>query len=687
MSLSSLTLPTRRRLPDPLATAADDELRAHVERALTAHYELDCEIGRGGMGIVYRARDRRLKRQVAIKLLPPELAFRSEIKSRFLREAETAAQLSHPNIVPIYTVDEQAGLVFFVMAYISGDNLAKRLHERGVLTTDETRKILRDVGDALSYAHDCGVVHRDIKPDNILLDAVTGRPMVTDFGIARAMDSSGDSRLTATGMAIGTPAYMSPEQAAGDREIDGRSDIYSLGILGYQMLTGDPPFTASSTPAMLVKHISELPIPVDQRRSDVPPDLARSVMIMLEKDPSRRFPSAAALVAALDSREAPQLSLPIRSIRNPSAQRAPEAPPLPSLGSPQPGNYQPPVTDRPSYPPMTYAPNAYGSVQRHDPTPDDIRRWDSPPVAAFRKKIAPYLFVNAVVLLFSIAGKSDFLSLTVLWSIYIAFKYAKLWSEGYDWRDVFKQPRDREVMEVIEEAAEWIRAVFDTGARARLRANREQRKLAARMSPPLAISGAGAPAYPASIPDGPLADRVRQAFADRDEIFRRLETLGSALATGQRDEVSRSAVALAEKVQSLASAVEEGSRMDVASARQQLEGEITGLENAANPLERGSEDRVRRLAYLKRQRRALVDADLRQQNLEGKLDTCATALQNMKFDLLRLGAGPQMHQHITSLANKAMSLADNVDDALYVADEMGRLGRSTPPARRTSERG
>ena len=127
--------------------------------------------------------------------------------------------------------------------------------------------------------------------------------------------------------------------------------------------------------------------------------------------------------------------------------------------------------------------------------------------------------------------------------------------------------------------------------------------------------------------------------------------------------------------------------MDVASARQQLEGEITALENAANPLERGSEDRVRRLAYLKRQRRALVDADLRQQNLEGKLDTCATALQNMKFDLLRLGAGPQMHQHITSLANKAMSLAENVDEALYVADEMGRLGRSTSPPRRTSERG
>ena len=237
MSASRLTLTSRRRLapPDPLATAADDELRAHVQRALAAHYELDCEIGRGGMGIVYRARDRRLKRTVAIKVLPPELAFRSEIRSRFLREAETAAQLSHPNIVPIYTVDEQEQLVFFVMAYVAGDNLAKRLHERGVLTIDETRRILRDVADALSYAHERGVVHRDIKPDNILLDASTGRPMVTDFGIARAMDSEGDSRLTATGMAIGTPAYMSPElsiaRAIPKSVTSGRPDAESSRML------------------------------------------------------------------------------------------------------------------------------------------------------------------------------------------------------------------------------------------------------------------------------------------------------------------------------------------------------------------------------------------------------------------------------------------------------------------------
>src|SRR5882762_4580310 len=158
----SLSTPLPAAVDDISITQSDAELRSHVERVLSATYELDREIGRGGMGIVYKARDRRLKRPVAIKLLPPELAFRSEIRSRFLREAETAAQLSHPNIVPIYSVDEKEQLVFFVMAYISGDNLAKRLHERGVLTIDETRKVLREVADALAYAHDRGVVHRDI---------------------------------------------------------------------------------------------------------------------------------------------------------------------------------------------------------------------------------------------------------------------------------------------------------------------------------------------------------------------------------------------------------------------------------------------------------------------------------------------------------------------------------------------
>jgi len=222
----------------------DDELGAHVANVLAPNYELDEEIGRGGMGIVYCAMDKRLKRKVAVKLLPPELAFRSDIRSRFLREAETAAQLSHPNIVPIYNVEERDNLVYFIMAYIAGDNLAVRLQKEGAMNPEDVRRILREVADALAYAHKRNVVHRDIKPDNILLDEDTGRAMVTDFGIARALTDKNDSRLTATGMAIGTPAYMSPEQSAGEADIDGRSDLYSLGVVGYQMACGDLPFNA-----------------------------------------------------------------------------------------------------------------------------------------------------------------------------------------------------------------------------------------------------------------------------------------------------------------------------------------------------------------------------------------------------------------------------------------------------------
>jgi serine/threonine protein kinase len=690
MSASCLTLSTRR-VPDPLATAADDELRAHVERALAAHYELDCEIGRGGMGIVYRAKDRRLKRQVAIKLLPPELAFRSEIKSRFLREAETAAQLSHPNIVPIYTVDEQQQLVFFVMAYISGDNLAKRLHERGVLTIDETRKVLREVADALSYAHDRGVVHRDIKPDNILLDAVTGRPMVTDFGIARAMDSEGDSRLTATGMAIGTPAYMSPEQAAGEREIDGRSDLYSLGILGYQMLTGEPPFIASSTPAMLVKHISERPIPVEQRRSDVPQDLARSVMMLLEKDPANRFPTAAALVAALDSQEAPppRVSTPVSRTSGEGSMsgRAPDNDRGPTYGGQYGSGYA--TSPNQAYRQMSFAEGDRRPLALAGASTEDVRRWENPHVVKFRRKIAPYLFVNGVILLFSIVGRSDFFGITVLWSIIVAFQYAKLWSEGYDWRDVFRQPRDREVMEVIEEAVEYIRAMFSPVARARLREQRKERRALARMGPPALPSGMDAspgPSYAAANLGGQGGDRARQAMSDRDEIIRRLNALPKAERERFGD-VARSATALADRIGALALSLDELSRHDVTGSRDVLEREITTLENAANPLERGSEDRVRRLAYLKRQRRALADAVKKKEAVASKLETCSLALQNMRYDLMRLSTSPQMHQHITSLANQALSLADNVDEAVYVADEMGRVGRSRSSSARASERG
>jgi eukaryotic-like serine/threonine-protein kinase len=650
-------------VPDPVASSADSELRAHVERVLTAHYELDAEIGRGGMGIVYRARDRRLKRQIAIKILPPELAFRSEIRSRFLREAETAASLNHPNIVDIYTVDELEGLVFFVMAYISGDNLAKRLHERGVLDVDETRRIVREVADALAYAHERGVVHRDIKPDNIILDAESGRSMVTDFGIARAITEGGDSRLTATGMALGTPAYMSPEQAAGERQIDGRSDLYSLGIVAYQMLCGEPPFTATSTPAMLVKHISERPTPIEQRRTEVPQDLARAVMMLLEKDPANRFPSASALVAALDTGYVPTIQG--RGARGEGRDLQPStrtAHPAPRTGQ---------------------AVHPFGG-----PTIEEESRWEAPMVQQFRRKLAPYLFVNAVIVVASIFGDSDFFGITVLWSIYIAYKYAKLWTEGYDWRDVFRQARDRELIDVADDVVEHSRALFDRDKRQELRAQRRSRQLARRSLPgPGVGTGRTPPTQGADATGarrrGPSTqyDRfVRDANRDRDHIVQMVR----ALPRSERDripDVERSAMALADRVQSLAASLADIERDADGGSPEDVEAEIERLEAAANPLDyAASEERVRRLATLKRQRRALADLAGRRKSAREKLETCVEALQTMKLEMTRLKAGSQTHQNITSLAMQAVRLADSVDGALYVAEELGRARAPTAGA-------
>jgi len=627
-----------------------------VERVLSPHYELDTEIGRGGMGVVYRAKDRRLKRTVAIKVLPPELAFRSEIKTRFLREAETAAQLNHPNIVDIYAVDEAEGIVYFVMAYITGDNLAKRLHDHGVLSVDETRRTLRDVADALAYAHERGVIHRDIKPDNILIDGQSGRPMVTDFGIARAI-SEGDSRLTATGIAIGTPTYMSPEQAAGERTIDGRSDLYSLGILGYQMLTGEPPFIANSTPAILVKHISERPTPIEQRRAEVPQDLARVIMQLLEKDPAARFPSAASVVTALDTGTIPTFSRPSMPVQQMDA--SPETTPRRSSGA---LSYAGANTED------LYAPTA--------PTAEEWRRWEAPQVVKFRRKLAPYLFVNGVIVIASVVGQSDFFGLTVLWSIYLAFKYAKLWADGYDWRDVFRQPRDRDLIDVADDALTYVRAIFNRDQRQAMRQQRRARLGSRSTSSATALPRgssqmAGEDVVSAA---GSYGDRIRRAESDRNEVLRLLERMPA----GERSripDVGRSADALAEKVRYLAIALSDLERGASAGGADTIEAEISRLENAANPLdESGSDERVKRLAFLKRQRRALADIVGRRDAVAAKLETCVVALQNIKLDLIRLNAGSQTPQHITSLAMDALNLADSVDSALYVADEMRNTG-------------
>jgi serine/threonine protein kinase len=272
-------------------------LRERVEKAVGALFTVEAEIGRGGMAVVYRALDVRLRRKVALKVLPPELAFREDVRSRFLREAQMAAQLSHPNIVPIFAVDEHEGIVYFAMGLVEGETLAQQLARDPHPDLPAVRRILREVAEALAYAHANGLVHRDVKPDNILIERSSGHARVSDFGIARAAE--GDGRLTVTGIAVGTPAYMSPEQAMGEREIDGRSDIYSLGVVGYQMLAGSLPFSAGNTPAMLMKHISEQPRPLHEVRPDLPANLVNAIERAMAKGKGDRWADALAFRDAL----------------------------------------------------------------------------------------------------------------------------------------------------------------------------------------------------------------------------------------------------------------------------------------------------------------------------------------------------------------------------------------------------
>jgi serine/threonine protein kinase len=672
--LSVSTTPIPGKVDEPQITQSDAELRNHVERVLDATYELDREIGRGGMGIVYRAKDRRLKRTVAIKLLPPELAFRSEIRSRFLREAETAAQLSHPCIVPIYSVDEKDGLVFFVMAFVDGDTLAKRIHDRGALDPVEVRRILCEVGDALAYAHAHGVVHRDIKPDNILLDAMSNRPMVTDFGIARAI-SDGSARLTATGIAIGTPAFMSPEQSAGDRDVDGRSDLYSLGVVAYQMLCGELPFNATNTPALLVKHLSERPVPVDQRASNIPPDLARAVMLCLEKNPDDRFPTAQAFVTALNTGNVPNLP----------PQRATQAPAAPS-------GY-----GQPAYTTSGYSPPLSDPIGSYEVTVEDRARWEVPDVAKFRKKLGPFMFIGvALALLSPFSAARDLFGVWCLYAVYLAYKYAQLWSAGYDWHDVFRQPRQRLFMDHVGELGDEVQAFWNPKKRVEVRERHVARLSAPGMfspvpstaSPAAGTAAAHTAASVASFASGPHAAVTRRANEDCNEIVRLVESLPKN-DRARIPDVIVTAQTLNNKVLGLAAALEQLDRAAGTVSADKIEKEISLLESQANPLDRaGSEDRVRRLAALKRQRRSVADIVRRRSEMSGKLESCALALQNMRLDVVRLrtGTNAESWQHITAIADQAMALAREVDNAVYVADEMARINPRTNTPRSESGR-
>jgi serine/threonine protein kinase len=271
-----------------------EELQARLTHTLAGRYEIIRVLGRGGMAVVFLAHDLVLEREVAIKVLPPEMSLDAKLIPRFQQEAKTAAKLDHPNIIPIYRVESEAGLDYFVMKYVNGRTLEQVL-EAGPLPVPQARRVLREAALALGHAHRRRIVHRDVKPANIMLEDADGRVVLTDFGISKAAHEA--SQLTGTGTIIGTPHYMAPEQAKG-AAVDGRADQYALAIVGHQILTGKLPFDGNAH-SILYKQVFEPPPPMLELRPDTPGDLSRALERALSKDPAHRFATMEDFAAAV----------------------------------------------------------------------------------------------------------------------------------------------------------------------------------------------------------------------------------------------------------------------------------------------------------------------------------------------------------------------------------------------------
>jgi serine/threonine-protein kinase len=282
-------------MPAPESSSGDwiETLRA----ALGSQYAIERLLGQGGMGAVYLGRDLTLDRPVAIKVISPEVASNATVRDRFLQEARAVARLRHPNIVSVYSAGESNGLAYFVMEYVPGESLRDLLTRDGPVTGERAETILREIALALDYAHAQGLVHRDVKPENILLDAHSGRALLTDFGVARAFEKEGG--LTQTGMILGSPRYMAPEQASGDRAIDGRSDLYALALVGYEVYTGAPVVQSGTVASMLVKHLTETPAPLIEKSDAVPAHVALAIDHGLRKNPDERWQTGRAFAEAI----------------------------------------------------------------------------------------------------------------------------------------------------------------------------------------------------------------------------------------------------------------------------------------------------------------------------------------------------------------------------------------------------
>lgn len=286
--------------PAASAAAEGDPIRAALETQLRGQYRIIRLLGRGGMGAVYLARDLALDREVAIKVVRGA-SNSQEIYDRFRREAKTAARLSHPNIVPLLTFGEVEGMPYFVMGYVRGESLAVRLGRDGRMPEEEGLRVLAEVADALDHAHRQGVVHRDIKPDNVMIEDESGRAMLTDFGVAKALGRA--ETMTVSGSVVGTPQYMSPEQAGGEGDIDGRSDIYSLGVMAYAILSGRLPFEGKTAAEVLTRHLTQAPPSLRSLNTSLSHSTAQAIERCLAKDPSKRWPDARSLKLAIGASE------------------------------------------------------------------------------------------------------------------------------------------------------------------------------------------------------------------------------------------------------------------------------------------------------------------------------------------------------------------------------------------------
>jgi serine/threonine protein kinase len=614
-------------------------LAQRLAAALGTAFTIEGEIGRGGMGVVYRARDERLQRRVAIKVLPPELAFQQEIRERFTREAQTAARLSHPHIVPIHTVGEGQGLVYFVMGYVDGESVGARIRRRGRLPAEEVRRIMRETADALSAAHALSVIHRDIKPDNILLEGTRGRVMVTDFGIAKALSTGSGATLTGVGVAIGTPAFMSPEQAAGERDIDGRSDLYSLGVVSYQMLTGELPFSAPSVAGILMKQITEPAPDLRIRRPDIPEDLALAVARCLEKDPSNRWPTADALRRALEARtvngyqptglgwKAGERSFSRSPSRPAAGGRSPlERPRVQPRGSPG--------------LPDVRRPRELNRAQRRDArrgrSDQQIPDTGEPKIIQrVRGQFASWAAVTAGCMGINVATGIEhpwFLFPMFGMGIGLLRNYATLWQAGYSWRDVLSRPPAPDSLETTMVKGKAARQL---------------------PSPTADEFGAQLPA-------------ILQVYGDRLAILK----LMAKLPVSERKmlpEIQQTADALYARATDLARTLH---AMDTNLDSQ----EVAAIDERIAGIAREPDDpeRARRLGLLQRQRQTITDLRDRRSQVASHLESCVLAMQNVRFDLLRLrSAGvAAVLDDLTQATQQAKALSRDVDNVIAAAGEI-----------------